>query len=95
MERFHEKLSALTVLLSTGRDITPSDDNTPSDGNNSLRSTLMRVASAMQRTLVSDVNETRNKILNNQQNINRDFKLIWYLYISQKQARTDAIFSMN
>ena len=96
METFHENLSALTILLGTE----PATESfTLPNANNSLRSflvTLMRVPPAQQRTVVSDLNEARNKIINNQLNINRDFKLIWYLYtISQQQASTGAIFSMG
>jgi len=87
MEKFHEDLSALTILF------------TPPDAHLSLRSflvTLMRLPPAKQRTVVSDLKEARAKILNNQQNINRGFRLIWYLYtISQQQASTGAIFSMD
>ena len=96
MEKFHEDLTALTILLGTE----PATESfTLPNANNSLRSflvTLMRVPPAKQRTVVSDLKEVRNNILNNQQNINRDFKLIWYLYtISQQQSSTGAIFSMG
>ena len=96
MEKFHESLSALKILLGTD----PANESfTLPDSNKSLRSflvTLMRVPPSKQRTVVSDLNEARNKILSSQQNINRDFKLIWYLYtISQQQASTGAIFSMD
>ena len=96
MEKFHEDLSALTILLG----IEPAtESSTPPDANISLRPflvTLMRIPPAKQRNVVSDLNEARNKILNNQLNINRDFKLIWYLYtISQQRASTGAIFSMD
>ena len=92
MEKFHEDLSALTVLLG-------SEPATLPDATISLKSflvTLMRIPPEKQRTVVSDLNEARNKILNSQLNINRDFKLIWYLYtISQQRASTGAIFSMG
>ena len=96
METFHEDLSALKILLGTD---SASESFTLPNANKSLRAflvTLMRVPPAKQRTVVSDLNDARNKILNNQQNINRDFKLIWYLYtISQQQANTGAIFAMD
>ena len=96
MEKFHEDLSALNTLLGTE----PATESfTLPDAGNSLRSflvTLMRVPSAKQRTVVSDLNEARNNILNSQLNINRNFKLIWYLYtISQQRSSTGAIFSMK
>ena len=96
IEKFHENLIALKILL--GAD--PANESfTLLDSNKSLRSflvTLMCVPPSNQRTVVSDLSEARNKILNNQQNINRDFKLIWYLYtISQQQASTGAISSMD
>ena len=96
MEKFREDLSALTILLGTEP---ATEALTLPNANNSLRSflvTLMRVPPAMQRTVVPDLNEARNKILNNQMNINRDFKLIWHLYtISQQQSSTGNILSMD
>ena len=96
MERFHENLNALKIMLDTEP---ANESSTLPDSNRSLRSflvALMRVPPSKQRTVVSDLNEARNKILNNQQNINRDFKLIWYLYtVSQQQENTGAIFSMD
>ena len=96
MEKFHEDLSALTILL--GSEPATRSFTLP-DANISLRSflvTLMRIPPAKQRTVVSDLNEARNKILNNQQNTNRDFKLIWYIYtIFQQPTSTGKIFSMD
>ena len=95
MERFHEDLSALTMLL--GNEPATESFTLP-DAHISLKSflvTLMRLPAAKQRTVVSDLKEARDKILNNQQNINRDFKLIWYLYTISQQASTGAIFSMD
>ena len=96
MEKFYENLSALRNLLGTDP---ASESFTLPDANKSLRAflvTLMRIPLSKQRNVVSDLNEAKNKILNNQQNINRDFKLIWYLYtVSQQQASTGAIFSMD
>ena len=93
MEKFHEDLTALTILLGSE----PATGS--SDANVSLRSflvTLMRIPPAKQRTVVSDLNEARNKILNNQENINQDFKLIWYRYtISQQRASTGATFLVD
>ena len=96
MEKFHKDLSVLTILLGTEP---ASESFTLPDADNSLRTylvTLMRVPPAKQHTVVSDVNEAKNKILNNQQNINRDFKLIWYLYtIFQQRVKNGSIFSMG
>jgi len=96
MEKFHEDLHAMTILLGTEPAI---ESFTLPNAHNSLKSflqSLIHLPPARQRTVVSDLKEARIKILNNQHNIKRDFKLLWNLYtIFHQRANTETIFSLD
>jgi hypothetical protein len=93
MEKFREDLSSMTTLL--GAESAKEPSTRPSSLKSFLQS-LMYLRPAKQRTVVSELKDARNKILDNQQNSKRDFKLLWNLYtISQQQADTGAIFSLD
>jgi hypothetical protein len=95
MEEFYEQLCAMTTLLGTE----PATESSTPPTHNSLKSvlqSLVHLPPTKQRAVVSDLKERRNNILDNQQNIKRDFRLFWNLYtIFQQRATTQAIFSLD
>jgi hypothetical protein len=96
MEKFQDDLGVMTALLGTESAKESSALPNPNISLKSFLQSLMHLPPAKQRTVVSELKDARNQILENQQNIKRDFRLLWNLYtISQQQASTDAIFSLN
>jgi hypothetical protein len=95
MDKFYEHLCAMTTLLG----IEPVMESLPLPAHNSLKSvlqSLVHLPPTKQRAVVSDLKEKRSNILDNQQNMKRDFRLLWNLYtIFQQRATTQAIFSLD
>jgi hypothetical protein len=84
----------MTVLLDT-ESVTESSP-TPYPPLKLFLQSLLHLPSAGQRSVASDLNEAKANILDNRQKIKRAFRLFWNLYtISQQQANTEAIFSLD
>ena len=96
MKKFQEALSAMTIVLGTE---SAKKSSTLPNTNNSLKSLLqsiMHLPPARQRTVFSELREARINILDNQQNIKRDFRHLWNLYIIfQQQENVGTTFSLN
>jgi len=96
MEKFQEDLSAMTTLLGTESAKESSKLPNTQSSLKSILQSLIHLPPAKQRTAVSELKDARIKILDNQQNIKRDFRFLWNLYtISQQPANTRAIFSSD
>jgi hypothetical protein len=94
-EKFHGDLCAMISLLGTESPTESFTLPTHSSLKLLLRS-LIYLPLTGQRTVVSDLKEARINILDNQQNMKRDFRLLWNLYtIFQQRATTQAIFSLD
>jgi len=96
VEKFQEDLNAMTTLLGTG---SAKESSTLPNAQSSLKSilqSLIHLPLAKQRAVVSELKDARNKILDNQQNIKRDFRFLWNLYtLSQQPANTGAYYLLD
>jgi hypothetical protein len=94
-EKFHENLCAMTILLGTESATEPF--TLPTHGSlKSLLQSLMHLPLTRQRTVVSDLKKAGMNILDNQQNMKRDFRLLWNLYtIFRQQGNAESIFSLD
>jgi hypothetical protein len=99
MKEFQENLRTMTTRLDSG---SATESPTLPDTHRSVKlflQSLLHLPSTGQRTVVSDLNESRLDILDNRQKIKRAFKLLWNLWglytIAQQQENAGSAFSLG